>query len=284
LRIGEARTVAVLGAGVMGHGIAEVASLAGYDVELYDIKEDFVKGGIEKIKWSLGKLAEKKVLTEEKAREALSRIEGTTELQRAVGKADVVIEAAPEDIGIKTDLFARVDRFAPPGALLATNTSTLPISEIASATKRPSDFVGIHFFNPPPLMPLVEIIKGDKTTDETLSVASDLGRKFGKEVVLCMRDVPGFIVNRILGPLLNEAALMVSRGEATIEQVDSAVVYKVGLPMGLFELADFSGIDTIYRAAESVRLRDPSNLIVGPPVQAEVRGRETRQKDRGRVL
>jgi len=264
MKIDEVRVVAALGAGVMGHGIAEVASLAGYDVELYDIKENFLQGGIEKIKWSLEKFVERKVLSGQRADEALSRIRGTTDLKRAVGKANAIIEAAPEDIYIKRNLFAEVDRFAPAGVLLATNTSTLPISEIASATKRPSDFVGMHFFNPPPLMPLLEVTKGEKTSEETLALASELGRKLGKEVVLCLKDIPGFIVNRVLGPLLNEAAWMVSRKQATIEQVDSAVIYKAGLPMGLFELADYSGIDTIYKGAEAVRVRDPSNVLVAP--------------------
>ncbi len=264
MEIDEVRRVAVLGAGVMGHGIAEVASLAGYDVKLYDIKENFVQGGIEKIRWSVAKFAERKVLTEERAAEVLARVAGTTNLERAVEHADVVIEAAPEDIGIKRELFAKVSGFAPPGAVLATNTSTLPISEIASATKRPQNFVGIHFFNPPPLMPLVEVIKGEKTSEETLALACELAKKFGKAVVLCLKDVPGFIVNRILGPLLNEAAWMVSRRQATIEQVDSAVLYKVGLPMGLFELSDYSGIDTVYKAGEAVSLRDTSNVLVAP--------------------
>jgi enoyl-CoA hydratase/3-hydroxyacyl-CoA dehydrogenase len=264
LKVDEVRTVAVLGAGVMGHGIAEVAALAGFSVNLYDIKDDFVKSGIEKIKWSLSKFVEKKVMTQEKAAEVSGRIRGGTDLKKAVDHADVVIEAAPEDIAIKSDLFRRVSSYAPKHSLLASNTSTLPISEIASATSAPQQFLGIHFFNPPPLMPLVEVIRGDRTDEESLALAIELGRKFGKEVVICRKDVPGFIVNRVLGPLLNEAAWLVQRKEATIEEIDSAVTYKVGLPMGLFELADYSGIDTLYKASDAVRQRDPSNVLVAP--------------------
>jgi enoyl-CoA hydratase/3-hydroxyacyl-CoA dehydrogenase len=264
LKVAEVRTVAVLGAGVMGHGIAEVAALAGFDVNLYDIKDEFVKSGIEKINWSLSKFVEKKVITQEKAGEVSSRIKGGTDLKKAVGNADVVIEAAPEDIRIKSDLFRKVSTYAPERSLLASNTSTLPISEIASASTVPERFLGIHFFNPPPLMPLVEVIRGERTDEGSLALGVELGKKFGKEVVICRKDVPGFIVNRVLGPLLNEAAWLVSRKEATIEQVDSAVTYKVGLPMGLFELADYSGIDTLYKASEAVRQRDASNVLVAP--------------------
>lgn len=258
------KRVAVLGAGVMGHGIAEVAALAGYDVTLYDIKDEFVRSGLEKIRWSLSKFAEKKTISQIKADESFARIRGTTELKDAVKNADVVIEAAPEDISLKKELFGEVDKLAPSGALFASNTSTLPISEIASAVARGSSFVGMHFFNPPPLMPLLEVIRGAKTSDESFTAATELGKRFGKEVVICRKDVPGFIVNRVLAPLLNEAAWAVERNEATVEQVDSMAVYRVGLPMGLFELADYSGIDTIYKAGVAVSARDPTNVMVAP--------------------
>ena len=258
------KTVAVLGAGVMGHGIAEVAALAGCDVIVYDIKEEFVNSGLEKIRWSLSKFVEKKTVTQEKADQTYARVKGTVSLEEAVRHADVVIEAAPEDIALKRELFARVDRLAPPGALLASNTSTLPISEIAGSVSRASSLVGMHFFNPPPLMPLLEVIRGDRTSDDSLSTAVALGRRFGKQVVVCGKDVPGFIVNRLLGPLLNEAAWAVERKEATVEQVDSMALYAVGLPMGLFELADYSGIDTIYKAGMAVSSRDTSNVLVAP--------------------
>ncbi|MDV3293064.1 MAG: enoyl-CoA hydratase-related protein [Nitrososphaerales archaeon] len=264
MKADEVRKIAVLGAGVMGHGIAEVAALAGYDVSLYDIKEEFIRGGLEKVQWSLSKFAEKKTISDGKAKDAFSRIRGTINLEDAVKDADLVVEAAPEDLSVKRELFAKVDKSAPKRAVFASNTSTLPISEIASSTGREALFVGIHFFNPPPMMPLVEVIRGAKTSDESLALAVSIGGKLGKQVVVCGKDVPGFIVNRILGPLLNEAAWALSRGQATMEQVDSMAVFKVGLPMGLFELADYSGIDTIYKAAEAVGSRDPSNVLVAP--------------------
>lgn len=264
MKLEEVRRVAVLGAGVMGHGIAEVAALSGLEVSLYDISDELVAGGLEKIRWSVSKFAEKKSISEERAKAALARIHGSADLGEALKGADVVIEAAPEDIEVKRQLFAKVDGLAPAGAVLASNTSTLPIGEIATATSRPGSFVGIHFFNPPPLMPLVEVVRGEQTSQQTLELAKGLAGKFGKKVVVCEKDVPGFIVNRIVGPLLNEAAWEVSRGEASVESVDSMALYGVGLPMGLFELADYSGIDTIYKAGEAVRARDQSNVLVSP--------------------
>jgi enoyl-CoA hydratase / 3-hydroxyacyl-CoA dehydrogenase len=264
LKAEEVKSVAVLGAGVMGHGIAEVAALAGCSVALYDIKDEFVRSGLDKIRWSLSKFAERKTISQDRADEAFARVRGTTDLEDALRAAELVIEAAPEDISLKRDLFARVDKLAPRGAILASNTSTLPIGEIASSVSNEECFVGMHFFNPPPLMPLLEVIKGDRTSEDTVSTAAALGARFGKQVVVCRKDVPGFIVNRVLGPLLNEAAWTVARDEATLDQVDSMAAYKVGLPMGLFELSDYSGIDTIYKAGLAVSSRDPSNVLVAP--------------------
>ena len=247
----------VVGAGVMGHGIAEVAALAGFDVVMVDVAEEFLSKGLEKIKWSLEKFVEKKRISREEADAALGRIKTTTRLEEAVADADLVIEAVPEKIEVKRDVFARVCSRAPRHALIATNTSTLPITELAAATDRPENFVGMHFFNPPPLMPLLEVIKGEKTSEETLQKAAELGKKMGKTVVVCRKDVPGFIVNRILTPLLNNACRMVTDGEASVVEIDSAVKYRAGLPMGLFELSDYTGIDVIHLASLSIREREP---------------------------
>jgi len=262
----EVRRVAVLGAGVMGHGIAEVAAIAGCEVALYDVSEPFLKSGLERIRWSLSKFAEKGTVTKGKADEAFARVHGTLSLEEAVKDSDVVIEAAPEDVDLKRELFRKVDALAPTGAVFASNTSTLPIGEVAGgvSSARAKAFVGMHFFNPPPLMPMLELIRGSETDDESFQLAVALGKRFGKEVVECRKDVPGFIVNRILGPLLNEAAWTVGRGEGTVEEVDSMAIYSVGLPMGLFELADYSGIDTIYKAGTAVEARDPGNVLVAP--------------------
>jgi enoyl-CoA hydratase/3-hydroxyacyl-CoA dehydrogenase len=267
LRPDEVQRVTVLGAGVMGHGIAEVIALAGFDVTVYDIKQEFIDSGISKINWSVSKFVEKGTLSKEAGASVLARVKGTTNLSVALSQSQVVIEAAPEDMATKRELFEKVESLSPKDALFASNTSTLPISEIASATKRADRFIGLHFFNPPPLMPLVEIIMGEKTSDETLAFASAFATKLGKEAVICKKDVPGFIVNRILGPLINEAAWMLERKEATKEQVDSVAMYRVGLPMGLLELADYSGIDTIYKASQAVAQRDPTNVILAPPIK-----------------
>jgi len=256
--------VAILGAGTMGHGIAEVAALAGFDVVLYDVQDKFLEGGMEKIRWSVAKLAEKKSITQDEADRATKRIKTTTRLE-AAKDADLVIEAAPEDLGIKRELFGKLDSIAK-RAIFASNTSSIPISEIAAATHRPEKFVGIHFFNPPVLMRLVEVIKGERTDEATVHAAVAFGEKLGKKVVLCSKDVPGFIVNRILGPLINEAAWNISRKLATAEQIDSACVYQVGLPMGLLELADYTGIDVLYSAFRAMEERDPSFIPVAPPL------------------
>ena len=260
------KTVAVLGAGTMGHGIAEVAALSGFQVTIYDVEQSFLDAGMEKIRWSVSKLTEKGVVTPERAKEVMGAVHPTLDIAR-VGGADLVIEAVPEDVKVKTDLLSKLDRVGG-DFFLASNTSTIPISELAASIKRPEKFIGLHFFNPPVMMPLVEVIRGDRTSQETLDAITSFAKQMGKQVVVCNRDVPGFIVNRILGPLLNEAAWVVSRGQATIEGVDSAAVYKVGLPMGLFELADYTGIDIIYKAAEAVKSHEP-NSILGAPLFKE---------------
>ncbi|MDA4123044.1 MAG: enoyl-CoA hydratase-related protein [Thaumarchaeota archaeon] len=258
----DIRSVGVLGAGTMGHGIAEVVALAGLDVWVYDVQKSFLDGGLEKLRWSIAKLVDKGMISPEKADAALERVHGTLDLEQ-LSQVDAVIEAVPEDLKVKSDVFSSLVR-SNHHALLASNTSTIPITEIAASTGRPESFVGLHFFNPPVLMPLVEVIRGEKTDDKTLDLGVALAKRLGKEVVLCRKDVPGFLVNRILGPLLNEAAWTVGRGEANVEEIDSAAVYKVGLPMGLFEVADYTGIDVIYKAAEAVKSREPSSILGAP--------------------
>ncbi len=260
------RTVGVLGAGTMGHGIAEVAALAGFEVVIYDVQQSFLESGLDKVRWSVSKLVEKGSVTADRGAEITGRIRPTLDLAK-VATADLIIEAVPEELSIKKEVFGKLDKLGT-GALLASNTSTIPITEIAAATSRPESFIGLHFFNPPVLMPLVEITRGDRTSQQTVDSARAFARELGKQVVMCNKDVPGFIVNRVLGPLINEACWVVGRGQATIEGVDSAAVYKVGLPMGLFELADYTGIDVLYNAADAVRARDPSS-IPGAPLLRE---------------
>ncbi len=261
----------------MGHGIAEVAALAGFRTVLYDVEQRFLDSGMDKIRWSLSKLAEKGTITAERAEKAAAAILCTTDLGVAA-RCDLVVEAVPESLELKRGIFARLDS-ASSDSLLATNTSSIPISEIAAATTRPERVVGIHFFNPPVLMPLVEVVRGLKTSDESVSKAVEFCGALGKHVVVCKKDVPGFIVNRILGPTMNEAAWAVARGEATTRQVDSCCVYKLGLPMGLFELADYTGIDVIFAASRTRSSREPSSLpvapVLGEMVKAGRLGRKT---------
>ena len=237
------KKIAVLGAGLMGHGITQVAATAGFEVTMRDIEEKFVSSGMEKIKWSLTKFAEKGRISEEDSKKAFGRIKTTTSLKEATKDVDFVIEAIPEILKLKQQTFKEIDGYAPSHAILATNTSALPITEIAAATKRPEKVVGMHFFSPPQMMRLCEVIRGNKTSDETLKTTVELGQKFGKETVVCQKDVPGFIANRVVALGGNLVCWMVSNGEYTVEEVDAASIHKAGMPMGTFGLRDFTGID-----------------------------------------
>jgi enoyl-CoA hydratase/3-hydroxyacyl-CoA dehydrogenase len=250
MEIEDINTIAVLGAGNMGHGIAEVAALAGYEVTLRDIEAEFVQNGYEQIEWSLDKLAEKDQITEEKAEDALDSVTPLVDFQQAVSDADFVIEAVPEKMEIKKDVYGELEEYAPDRAVFATNTSSLSVTELSEVTERPERFCGMHFFNPPVRMQLVEVISGEHTDDETLDVTEDLAEEMGKTPVRVRKDSPGFIVNRVLVPLMNEAAWMVESGDYTIEEVDSATKFDIGLPMGSFELADQVGIDVGYHVLE----------------------------------
>src|SRR6059058_902042 len=238
--------IAVIGAGEMGHGVAELAALHGHDVRLRDIKKEYIDRGMERIRWSLGKLVEKKQITEAQADEALGRIHATLELREACHDADFVIEAVFEDPELKRKVFRELDEAAPPKTILASNTSALPITDMASATKRPKKVVGMHFFNPPMLMPLVEVIRADTTSDATLQAAVDLAKSFGKTVVVVKKDVPGFITTRVLGPYFEQAAWIHEREGVPIETIDAAMRFRAGFPMGPFELADQVGVDVLH--------------------------------------
>ncbi len=250
MQLEDVQRVAVLGAGNMGHGIAEVAALAGYDVSLRDIEEEFVQDGYDQIEWSLGKLAEKDRISEDAAEEALDRVETFVDLEPALADADVVVEVVPEKMAIKKDVYEEVVEFAPEAAVFVTNTSSLSITELSEVTDRPERFCGMHFFNPPVRMDLVEVISGKHTSEETLELVEGLAESMGKTPVRVRKDSPGFIVNRILVPLMNEAAWIVESGDATIETVDSTTKFDMGLPMGSFELADQVGIDVGFHVLE----------------------------------
>lgn len=250
MKVEDVRNIVVIGSGAMGHGIAQIAATAGYNVVMVDVSDEILAKAIEKIKWSLEKFAEKRRIKPEDVSLILSRIKTTTRLEEVAGSADVVIEAVPEKIELKKELFARLDQLAPKHTILATNTSSLSITEISKSTSRPDKIAGMHFFNPPQLMPLCEVIKGQFTSDETMNIIAELAKKMGKTVVTCRKDVRGFIVNRVLGAVFNEAFWTVYRKESTIEEIDASVKYKAGFPMGIFELADYVGLDVLASVAK----------------------------------
>jgi enoyl-CoA hydratase/3-hydroxyacyl-CoA dehydrogenase len=242
--------ITVLGAGTMGHGIAEVAALAGYHVVLRDIDDDLVTEGYEQIEWSLGKLAERDRIGETAAEEALERVQPVVDLAEAVGEADVVVEAIVEDMGIKREVYDELSAVAPDDAIFASNTSSLSITDLSEATDRPEQFCGMHFFNPPVRMDLVEVIRGEHTADTTMDAIEGLAEAFGKTPVRVRKDKPGFIVNSILVPLMNEACWLVETDTASVDAVDSTTKYGMGLPMGAFELGDQVGNDVTLHVLE----------------------------------
>ncbi|MEM2975627.1 MAG: 3-hydroxyacyl-CoA dehydrogenase family protein [Candidatus Bathyarchaeia archaeon] len=247
----EIRKVAVLGAGLMGHGIAQVsAQVAKYEVYMRDIKQEFLDKGMAMIKDSLQRFLKKGEITEAEVSQVLARIHPTLDLKEAVSNADLIIEAVPENVELKKNILAEVDRLAKPEAIITSNTSSISISELASATTRPEKFCGMHFFNPPQLMKLIEIIRGAKTSDETINTIVEVSKKMGKETVIVKKDCAGFIVNRILVPALNEAAALVWEGVAEPEDIDKAIRLGLNWPMGPLTLMDYLGVDTTLAIAE----------------------------------
>ena len=240
--------ILVIGAGAMGSGIAQVSAQAGHDVYLRDIDMKFVEKGIAGITKNLSKLAEKGKIAPEAKDAALARIKGILDL--ADGKdADVVIEAAVENIELKKKIFAELDGIIKDGAILASNTSSLSITAIASATKRPDKVIGMHFFNPVPMMALVEVIRGIATSDETYNAIVELSKNVGKSPVT-VEEAPGFVVNRILIPMINEAAFMVTEGVASPEDIDTAMKLGANHPMGPLALGDLVGLDVCLAIME----------------------------------
>ncbi|MCY0860094.1 MAG: 3-hydroxyacyl-CoA dehydrogenase/enoyl-CoA hydratase family protein [Sulfolobaceae archaeon] len=245
MNVDQIKKILVVGAGTMGHGIAEIAALSGYEVYLSDIAQDILNNALDKIRWSLSKFQEKGQL-KESVETIMSRIKTVVGLTDAVKDADFAIEAAVERLDIKKQIFQNLDKLLKPEAILATNTSSLPITPIAEATKRPDKVVGMHFYNPPALMPLVEVMKGEKTSDETAKITYELAKRFGKQPIMINKDVPGYIVNRILFAITNASCIVVENKIADFREVDAVAKYKLGFPMGVFELADYTGIDVAY--------------------------------------
>jgi len=245
----EIKKLGVVGAGTMGNGIAQVAAQAGCEVVMRDIEDRFVQRGLNSIDKFLGKSVEKGKIEAKEKEAILGRIHGTTDLAD-LKDADFVVEAVIEDLELKKAVFQELDGICRPEVVIASNTSSMSITEIAAATKRPDQVCGMHFFNPVPLMRLVEVIRGFSTSDSTVETATALAKRMGKVTVEVKKDSPGFIVNRIMIPHFLEAIKIVEEGIASIDDVDAAVKNGLNYPMGPFELMDLTGIDIAYFVTE----------------------------------
>jgi len=262
----------------MGHGIAQVSATAGYNVVLRDIEQKFLDKAMERVKWSLDKLVSKQKLSQEEADQIYSRITPKIDLAESVKNCDLVIEAVPEILELKKKVYSELESVADKNTLFATNTSTLPITEVAKTTNRPEKFIGVHFFNPPQIMKLVEVIPGEQTPSEVTQTMVDFVKSIKKEPVICKKDVPGFIVNRIFIPLVHEALWVMQREGATMQQIDSAVKFKLGFPMGIFELADFTGLDVIHKATHEMHSRDKKVINPHPKIEELYNDKKLGQK------
>ena len=263
----EIKNITVLGSGIMGHGIAQVSAMAGYNVVLRDIEQQFLDKAMGKIKWSLDKLVSKEKISEDQRDEIFSRIKPIVDLNDAVHDSDLVIEAVPEIMDLKKKVYAELDKVANNRVIFASNTSTLPITEIADTISRPEKFIGIHFFNPPQLMKLVEVIPGQKTSDGVTDLTINFVKSVNKTPVICRKDVPGFIVNRLFIPLVHEACYVMERQKIQQMEIDSAVKFNLGFPMGIFELADFTGLDVIHKATVEMHTRDKKVISPHPSIE-----------------
>jgi 3-hydroxybutyryl-CoA dehydrogenase len=276
----EIKTIGVIGAGTMGNGIAQLAAQIGCNVVMRDVEERFVENGFKNITRFLSKSVEKGKMTEDQKKEVLGRIKGTTNIAD-LKAVDFVIEAVLEILDLKKAVFKELDAVCRPEVILATNTSSMSITEIAIATQRPDKVVGMHFFNPVPLMRLVEVIRAYQTSDATVQVTTELAKKMGKETVEVKKDSPGFIVNRIMIPHMIEAVKILEEGIATPEDIDKAVKLGLNYPMGPFELMDLTGLDICKNVADYFynELNKESKWVVPNPhktmVKANRLGRKT---------
>jgi 3-hydroxybutyryl-CoA dehydrogenase len=243
--------IAVIGAGTMGAGIAQIAVEAGFTVALVDTEQAYVDRGIGNICKFVGKKVEKGKLTQTQFDDILKRVKGATDMKGAVEGASMVVEAVFEKFEIKKEIFEKLDALCPPEVILASNTSTLSITNIAAATKNPARVIGTHYFSPVPAMRLVEVIRGKETSNATAEKTVELCKKFGKTPIV-VKDIPGFIVNRFLCLLYNEAANMIYSGSAGAEEIDQALKLGCNWPMGVVEIMDMAGVDVVYYAMEAM--------------------------------
>jgi len=274
----EIKTVGICGCGLMGSGIAEVASKAGMNVVIREVSDDFLKKGMGRIEKSLGRAVEKGKLDEAGKKDILGRIKGTTDI-KDLADCDIVCEAVIENLAEKVKLYKELDNIVKKEAIFASNTSSLSITEMGAATNRAQQFCGLHFFNPVPVMKLVEVVKTVATSDDTYNTAKAFGEKLGKVVVSC-GDSPGFVVNRLLVPYLLDAIRTLEAGVATKEDIDNGMKLGCGYPMGPLELTDFVGLDTTYYIAEILFDEFKDHHYAAPPllkamVKAGYHGRKT---------
>jgi 3-hydroxybutyryl-CoA dehydrogenase len=275
----EVTRIGVLGAGIMGSGIAQVAAQSGLEVRMRDVEDKFLEKGMNAINQSLGRMVKKEKMTQADADATMARIKCTTDLIEAVKGVEVVIEAVPEIMALKVDTYKTIDKECPENVVFASNTSGLSITELASATKRADRFIGMHFFNPVPVMQLVEIVRGYSTSEETIGVIRDLSTKIGKMSIL-VNDTPGFATTRLIGVLQNEAIHAFAEGIASAEDIDKGMKLGMNHPMGPLELADFVGLDTLLYCMENLykeygdpKYRPP--LLLRQMVRAGHLGRKT---------
>lgn len=257
-------SIGVVGCGLMGSGIAEVCATAGYQVKVREVSEELLTRGLANIEKSLGKAVARGKASQDQAKQAMARIKGTLQLSEFAG-CDLVIEAAIENMKLKKEIFAELDRILPPYAILASNTSSLCITEMASVTGRGEKVLGIHFFNPVPVMPLIEFVRTILTSDDTMRAAHEFGDSLGKTMVTA-KDTPGFIVNRLLIPYLLDAIQAYENGLATKEDIDSAIKLGLNHPMGPLTLLDFVGLDTCLFIADAMYNEYKDPRYAAPPL------------------
>lgn len=260
----ELRNIGIVGCGLMGSGIAEVCARAGYKVTIREINDELLQQGLGRIQKSLGKAVARSKITQDEADQALAQIQGTVDLAD-FGDCDLVVEAAIENMDIKKEVFARLDGILPPHAILASNTSSLCITEMASVTQRGDKVLGIHFFNPVPVMPLIEFVRTILTSEQTMEIAHQFGASLGKTMVTA-KDTPGFIVNRLLIPYILDAVRIYEDGLATREDIDTAIKLGLNHPMGPLTLLDFVGLDTCLFIADAMYQEYKDPRYAAPPL------------------
>ena len=274
----EIKNVCVVGAGLMGNGIAQVCAQAGYQVSLQDIEQRFVDSGMQTIQKNLSRDAKKGKITQDTMDQILSKIKPTIDLNEAAGNADVVIEVIIEVLDAKKALFEKLQGIVPSHCLFFTNTSGISITELASTSDRPERFIGTHFFNPVPVMRLLELIKGYETSDETLEIAKKWGETLSKKVIV-VNEAPAFAVNRVLCPMINEAFFALGEGVASAKDIDTGMLLGCNHPIGPLALADLVGLDTLLRVMEGLQSEFGDKYIPAPLIRKLVRaghlGRKT---------